>query len=50
MFHGGNDDLRHKDVHFRDNSINQIGNNNFALRKHNTGKVEFSLVPLQVQN
>lgn len=52
VFNEGSDDLKDKDIHFRDNSIIQLNNSstNFILRKYSTGRVEFSLVPLQVQN
>lgn len=44
----GVDDLRGKDINFYDNPINKE-NGEYVLRKYSTGKVEFSLVPLQVQ-
>lgn len=47
-FQGGNDNLGESVVNFRDNPINKF-NNVYYLRKFNTGSVEFSFVPLQVQ-
>ena len=48
VFQGGNDNMGESVIHFRDNAVNRI-NNNYVLRKFNTGNVEFSFVPLQVQ-
>lgn len=47
-FQGGNDALGEMIVNFRDNPLNRV-NNNYVLRRFNTGNVEFSFVPLQVQ-
>jgi hypothetical protein len=45
----GNDDLRDADINFYDNSINKTPDGNYHLRRFSTGKVEFSIVPIQVQ-
>ena len=47
-FQGGNDNLGERVINFRDNPINKV-DNNYVLRRFNTGNVEFSFVPLQVQ-
>jgi hypothetical protein len=47
-FQGGNDNLGERVINFRDNPINKV-DNNYVLRRFNTGNIEFSFVPLQVQ-
>jgi len=44
----GDDGLKHTDVNFYDNPLSKE-NGKFILRKFSTGRVEFSLVPVQVQ-
>ncbi|MGJ1269506.1 hypothetical protein ACR78G_20095 [Sphingobacterium spiritivorum] len=48
LFYGGNDDLGGATISFKDNPVNRV-ENRYVLRRFDTGSVEFSLVPLQVE-
>ena len=47
-FQGGNDALGERVINFSDNPLNKVGSN-YLLRRYNSGNIEFSFVPLQVQ-